>query len=466
MEVIVVLSGNLRAVLNAFGIAGNRLARYLDYDPSYISRILAGTRRPADLSAFASGVATYVARNFCTDDGAAKASLLTGMPADELREPAALENAIRAFLLSEDEEPTADPMNEFLEKLDEFDLNLFMREIKFDELKVPTAPFQLPVSRTYSGIEQMKQAELDFLKAAVTSRSTEDVILYSDMPLGDMSADSEFPKKVMMGMALLIRKGVHLHNIHDVHRPLQELLMGLEGWIPVYMTGQVSPYYLAQPTNQTFLHFVRSAGTVALMGEAIAGNQGGGRYSLSNNAGDVGYVRQRARELLAHAKPLMRIFRADQALELRLLLERLDEKARAEMLQSGAKPQADGPQGGGGSRADGPQGDGESRADGPQGGGKPQADGLRGGGEPQADAKTQDELLRVCENPQKELSQAHGNPQDGLLRVGEGTFANMRITVRPGFYALIEKTNAPQVSFLVEYPALVDALAHFEPTLF
>lgn len=380
-------SDNLRILLNSFGIAGNRLARYLDYDPSYISRILAGTRRPADIQAFVDGVAAYVARNHFTEEGIAKAAALVGdlvnVAKADLGDVAVFEAAIRAFLLAGDNEPAVDPMNEFLEKLDEFDLNAFMREIKFDEMKVPTAPFQLPVSRTHSGIEQMKQAEIDFLKAAVTSRSTEDVILYSDMPLADMAADSEFPKKVMMGMALLIRKGVRLHNIHDVHRPLQELLMGLEGWIPVYMTGQVSPYYLEQPTNQTFLHFLRSAGSVALTGEAIAGNQGGGRYTLTNNAGDVAYVRRRAHELLAHAKPLMRIFRADQALELKLVLERFGEKA-----------------------------------------------------------------------------------QDEVLCVGEGTFANMRITVHPGAYALIEKTNEPQVSFLVEYPALVDALAHFEPALF
>ena len=382
-EANMAFSDKLRAVLSAFGIAGNRLARYLDYDPSYISRILAGTRRPADMTAFVNGVAAYVARNYCNADGFAKAAALTGKPESTLGDAAALEAAIRAFLASEESEPAPDPVNEFLEKLDEFDLNAFMRSIKFDEIKVPTAPFQLPGTKVYTGIEQMKQAEIDFFKAAAVARSVEDVILYSDMPLGDMASDNEFPKKIMMGMAVLVRKGIHLHAIHDVHRPFQELLMGLEGWIPVYMTGQVSPYYFAQPTNQTFLHFLRSAGTVALTGEAIAGNQGGGRYIGTKNPGDVAYVRQRANELLAHAKPLMRIYRTDRKVELQYQLQRLSEKVDVEPVQ-----------------------------------------------------------------------------------VGEGTFANMRIIVRPGVYALIEKTNEPQVSFLVEYPALVDALARYQPTLF
>ena len=376
-------SDNLRATLEAFDIAGNRIARYLDYDPSYISRILAGTRRPADKEAFINRIASYIARNHCDSEGAAAAAALTGVPADALRSEAALAAAICSFLEAVDETPSANPVNEFLEHLDEFDLKAFMRDIKFDELKVPTAPFQLPMSKTYAGIEQMKQAELDFLKAAALSRSTDDVILYSDMPLGQMAADEGFPKKVMGGMALLIRKGIHLHNIHDVHRPIDELIMGLEGWIPVYMTGQISPYYLAQPTNQTFLHFLRSAGTVAVTGEAIAGNQAGGRYVVTKNAADVAYLRNRAKELLAHAKPLMRIYRSDRENELRRALNRLDAKVQAEP-----------------------------------------------------------------------------------ARVGEGTFTNMTITVVAGSYALIEKINEPCVNFLIEFPALVDALAQYEPTLF
>lgn len=31
-------------------------------------------------------------------------------------------------------------------------------------MKVPTVPFQLPLSKTYYGLEEMKNGELDFLK--------------------------------------------------------------------------------------------------------------------------------------------------------------------------------------------------------------------------------------------------------------------------------------------------------------
>jgi hypothetical protein len=200
----------------------------------------------------------------------------------------------------------------FLQSLDEFDLNDFMSSIHFDDFKVPTMPFQLPGTKTYTGIKEMMQAELDFIKYAVLSKSNEDVILYSDMPIEEMSKDEEFPKKWMMGMALMIRKGLKLRMIHDVHRPLPEMLLGLEGWIPMYMTGQVSPYYLSDQTNQHFMHFLRSAGTAAISGEAIFGHHANGRYTVTRNKDDVAYYRQRAKDLLGRAKPLMQIYQAPQ----------------------------------------------------------------------------------------------------------------------------------------------------------
>ena len=132
------------------------------------------------------------------------------------------------------------------------------------------------------------------------------------MPIEEMSKDEEFPKKWMMGMALMIRKGLKLRMIHDVHRPLPEMLLGLEGWIPMYMTGQVSPYYLSDQTNQHFMHFLRSAGTAAISGEAIFGHHANGRYTVTRNKDDVAYYRQRANDLLGRAKPLMQIYQAPQ----------------------------------------------------------------------------------------------------------------------------------------------------------
>ena len=126
------------------------------------------------------------------------------------------------------------PQNEladYLKKLDDFDLNEYIKAIHFDMLKVPSVPFQFASSRSAYGIKQMMDIELDFIRAVVLSKSTEDVISYSDMPIEEMSRDKEFPKKWMYGMALMLKKGLHINMIHNINRPFSEMMLGLESWV-------------------------------------------------------------------------------------------------------------------------------------------------------------------------------------------------------------------------------------------
>lgn len=176
-----------------------------NYDPSAIFRFRRGERQPAEPEQFAAAVASYVSREM---DGPAQrevAAALLGCAAEDLGDRAAYCRRVQDWLLGS-HAPREDSVSRFLTKLDEFDLNAYIRSVHFDELKVPVAPFQLPTSRSYSGLRQMMDSELDFMKAAVLSRSTEPVFLYSDMPMTEMAQDPEFPKKWMFGMALLLKK--------------------------------------------------------------------------------------------------------------------------------------------------------------------------------------------------------------------------------------------------------------------
>ena len=90
----------------------------------------------------------------------------------------------------------------------------------------------------------MKKGELDFFKATVLSKSNEPIFMCSDMPMEDMAQDIEFGKKWMFAIAMTLKKGLHLNIIHNLDRPFNEMMLGLESWLPIYMTGQISPYFL------------------------------------------------------------------------------------------------------------------------------------------------------------------------------------------------------------------------------
>lgn len=299
----------LNTLISVMNINITKLCKHTNYESSALFRIRNGSRNPSDPVRFSKDIAGFVVREM--NDAKDKKILqkLIGCSDDDMSDTAKLFDRLREWLIA-GQSCQNDNVSVFLEKLNNFDMNEYIKAIHFDELKVPTVPFQLPTSKTYSGIRDMMTSEIDFLRSAVLSRSTEPVIMYSDMPMEEMSKDAEFPKKWLFGVALLLKKGLHLDMIHNIDRPFNEMMLGLESWIPMYMTGQVTPYYLRNAQNNVFMHFLKVAGTVALSGEAISGFHSEGKYYLTKNKDEVAYYRKRAEELLGHASPLMEIYNA------------------------------------------------------------------------------------------------------------------------------------------------------------
>ena len=312
---------NLNTLINALDIRVSVLAKALSFDSSYISKILAGQRKPRRVSDFTQSIGSFISRVCIDEQHLTALSQLLNCDAEQLDSPRAISRAVTNWLGNNTVAAEKDPIGNFLDKLEDFNLDEYINVIHFNDIKLPTAPFRLPTSKTYTTIEGMKKCELDFIKATVLSKSKKDVILYSDMPLEEMAKDEDFAKKWMFGMAMLLKKGLHLHFIHNVYRPFQEMMLGLEGNIPMYMTGQISPYYLPAPTNAVFTHIIKVSGAAALEGCAIAGHQTKGEYVLTKSDERIRFIREKAEDLLKKAKPLMDIYRSDRKVEYRAAMK-------------------------------------------------------------------------------------------------------------------------------------------------
>lgn len=315
------LRKNFNTLLSALNVNLTQLCQYTNYDASAVFRIRNGSRKPGDAERFASAVASFVTRTMQTQSEIGAVAELIGCDIDEIYDLSVRYAKIKSWLLKQPvQKAEGNGVSKFLSKLDDFDLNEYIKVIKFDELKVPSVPFQIPSSKTYFGIKEMMESELDFLKSTVLSKSSAPVIMYSDMPMTEMAKDPEFPKKWMFGMAMMLKKGLHLHQIHNLDRSFDEMMLGLESWIPMYMTGQISPYYFKNAPNDVFLHFLKVSGIAALSGEAVAGYHADGKYYLTKVKREVEYYRKRAEEMLKNAYPLMEIYRSERKNELNAFL--------------------------------------------------------------------------------------------------------------------------------------------------
>ncbi len=298
-------SGNLNELINILKININEMSRYITFDSSHISRIRYGKAKPSDPIEFSNKICNYIVTKYSTDSKLKLLSILNCTNKD-------IEDNNKLFLLLHNwltnNKTNKNYINDFLNNLDDFNLSDYIKVIKFDELKVPNIPFYRVKTKNYYGIEEMKNGELDFFKGTVLSKTMEDIFMCSDMPMEDMAKDTDFGKKWMFAIAMSLKKGLHLNIIHNLNRPFNEMMLGLESWIPIYMTGQVSPYYFKDNKNNIYEQLNYVSGSCALTGECIKGNHDKGKYYLTGNNKEVEYYKEKARLLLKKANSLMDIY--------------------------------------------------------------------------------------------------------------------------------------------------------------
>ena len=298
-------SENLNELINILKININEMSRYITFDSSHISRIRYGKAKPSDPIEFSNKICNYIVTKYSTDSKLKLLSILNCTNKD-------IEDNNKLFLLLHNwltnNKTNKNYINDFLNNLDDFNLNDYIKVIKFDELKVPNIPFYRVKTKNYYGIEEMKNGELDFFKGTVLSKTMEDIFMCSDMPMEDMAKDTDFGKKWMFAIAMSLKKGLHLNIIHNLNRPFNEMMLGLESWIPIYMTGQISPYYFKDNKNNIYEQLNYVSGSCALTGECIKGNHNKGKYYLTGNSKEVEYYKEKARLLLKKANSLMDIY--------------------------------------------------------------------------------------------------------------------------------------------------------------
>lgn len=127
--------------------------------------------------------------------------------------------------------------------------------------------------------------------------------------MSDVGQDNEFKEKWVYIMTKLLKKGLHLNIVHNLNRPINEMLLVLENWIPVYMTGSITPYYLKTPPLNFFNCSLCTSGSVALSSECLRYNEKKSMFYLTTKNDEVKFKQEQAKIMLSKATPLMNIYK-------------------------------------------------------------------------------------------------------------------------------------------------------------
>lgn len=306
-------------VMHLLGIRNARMAEAAGVDPSYISRIRKGERKPAHMEPFLEPCARLIA-NVCLEEDKLEeledligpTGIREGGDPNDADAPSTLAETVAVWLIGDHIfEADIGRMERFFAWLDTTD---FAEWLAFpaqsaNELQPPELPES--VARFYYGTDGMRNAEIDFLNAAADTHARH-MVFSTDMPLLEMQLDRQFLSRYRRGIVRLLEAGCHVNIIHNVERPLDEVIRVMRLWIPLYLTGQVTPYYLKGVHNRLFCHVNYACETCALASEAVMGHQEDGRYFFTTRPADVAYYRKKMGFVLDRTTTLLNVFRESE----------------------------------------------------------------------------------------------------------------------------------------------------------
>ncbi|MBR4318926.1 MAG: helix-turn-helix domain-containing protein [Oscillospiraceae bacterium] len=312
-------AANFEKLLSTLKISLKNLAPYVGFAPSYLSKIKMGQRSPHHKEQFLNGICNYL-ENLDEKESETLCKLLKISQSDDYHQ------ALSLFLWNENIQ-NHDNTIQFLQNLDDFDLNDYLSGMHFQKLEVPKTEKIPEMRENYYGTERMRQGELNFFRMTLLSESYESIFMHNDLPLAEMAQDMDFNRNWMTAIALCLKRGLHLDMIHEINRPMDEMLLGLQAWIPMYMTGLLSSYYFQNNSTTIYRHMNYVSGEVALTGECITGYHNDGVYHLSTNPTEVAYTKKKVAHLLEKAIPLVNFYDKAKQTDFERFLTALPEQS-------------------------------------------------------------------------------------------------------------------------------------------
>ena len=317
-----ILADNLNMLISVLEINKAELSRFLNYDPSYLSRICSGQRTPSNTDKFILDVCRFVVRRFSRESDKKAIADLMGCSSDLLVDDYSYQNLLLGWFGTQNILPeSTDMVSTHLLQLDNLDLEEYLEKNAFSGEETDTDPHSPSFPRVYYGLEQMKVGELDFFEATLRSGSDKTLFMCSDIPVNAFRNDQAFHNRYIRSLTTLVSKGIKLAIIHNMSLPANELRHGTEVWLPIYTTGLVRSCYLKEPSNAIYSHLDYVSGGAALSGECVTGFHEDGKYYLTTDPQEIRYYRKRSEYLLRKAEPLMDIYASDQFDDFQQFLE-------------------------------------------------------------------------------------------------------------------------------------------------
>ena len=295
----------LTAVMNLTELSNIKLSRLLNMDPSYISRFRSGQRTPKSNPRTVDAICGVLLDRAADQGRLTSLSRLTDIPVDTLADEKAGIRHFRGWLCDFDTEDSGIVIERLIDRIDSFNSDNTVRLPNLTEI-VPDEIINSTDS-VYYGTDGLREAVSRFLGRAAKNGASE-MWLYSDQNMDWMTGDRSFFRKWSSLMALCVAKGIKIIIIHNLDRDLGEMMDAVTGWMPLYMSGMIEPYYCVKQRDNRFSHSIFLVPDAECIESSNAiGNEHLWCYRYHTDKRTVSIYRSQFESLLYHSKPLMKI---------------------------------------------------------------------------------------------------------------------------------------------------------------
>ena len=243
----------LDSLMTALDVSNARLARALNVDPSLISRYRSGLRTPNLRSSVIGPISDWLAGGALESGKVKELSALLDLNAGEVElcRPE-LASVLFEWLRSGSEEDYPRGVERIFSIFSSLPLSVFS-PIPLEEIQALYGA-ALPQTGLFEGTEGMRRAVVQFLALAAAQAEPGALDLYSDQDMGWMVDDGEFNRIWQSLMFHTLSRGHRIRIVHNVDRSLREMLEAIQNWLPLYMTGQIEPWYCRRTLGSRFSH--------------------------------------------------------------------------------------------------------------------------------------------------------------------------------------------------------------------
>lgn len=296
------------------------LAKYVALDPSYISRLRNGCRIPSSQAEYLKSMSYFFSKKIIEPYQYISLKEVLNLEDNFPQDIKYIEKRITEWLsnnLVDKKEPIEKLLNEFS------NFNFKSTNPMPIKQKAELMPLEKKAINIQYGATGKRETVLEFLQTVMNTNKPQTLLLFSDEEISWLTENPAFTARWSSLLYSVILNGNKLKIIHTVNRNLDEMINSISQWLPLYMTGSISPYYYPRVRDGVFKRTLFIAPeTCALVSTSIGEDTTESANILFTDNKVISSFNKEFDNYLSLCRPLMKIYTGkEQSNSLELLLE-------------------------------------------------------------------------------------------------------------------------------------------------